>query len=110
MAWAPDPSAFVPTGEIEVVQKGQVHDYPVLGSTVVVSGEQLCAMGDTTGREVCGKVDHPYNSSNTLVLWHPGGAGVSEGDSGGPVYEYVNNPDGSVKGVLAVGLTDAVDH
>ncbi len=67
-------------------------------------------VGSKTGREKCGKI-LPYKAFNKQTgyvgwLYPSPWEHVIEGDSGGPVYAYVHNPDGSIKGVSALGINE----
>jgi hypothetical protein len=118
MAWRPDlPSdtpneTVTPTGELQT-DHGV---FPVLGNDDWKLGQQICQVGSETGREKCGSILQKSafvkklgDKNHGYVAWqYPNTSQhITPGDSGGPVYAYVYNPDGSIKGVSALGINES---
>jgi hypothetical protein len=112
MAWRPDPGIVIPRGEVQVDPD---YGVPVLGDAVWQPGQRICQMGVetvvTTGGEKCGSILKKSALQNSgdvagYVAWqYPNTSEHLEpGDSGGPVYAYVYNPDRTIKGVSALGI------
>jgi hypothetical protein len=107
MAWRPDPGTVTPTGEVQT-NHGV---FAVLGNGDWKLGQRVCQMGVTTGVEKCGSIlkKKAFDQGSGYVAWRYDDPSqhVLGGDSGGPVYSYVYNSDGSIKGVLALGINEA---
>jgi hypothetical protein len=97
-AWQPD--SVRPTNTVMTKFGLQ----PVLGWANWHDNQRVCRWGKTTGKEVCGEIIGHDSASGYVAM---DGKNAKEGDSGGPVYAYAYNPDGTIAGVHAIGITEA---
>jgi hypothetical protein len=107
MAWRPTPGIAIPTAELET-NHGV---FKVLRNGDWKRGQRICQMGASTRVEKCGSIlkKKAFDKGTGYVKWRYDDKKehVMPGDSGGPVYAYVYNSGGSVRGVAALGINEA---